>query len=100
MMTHYRTDDGSEITGQMIDKWADEAERIDVGEHVDGLEVTPFEGRLWEHHARPMTARTIRLPETTWRLIRHDAHEQHISVNEWVRRAVNDALLKNGTGTV
>ncbi len=72
-MARYIADNGSEITEQMIDRWADEAERIDAGEHIDSLETTPFEGRPWEHRTQPMTARTIRLPETTWRLISQDA---------------------------
>lgn len=93
-MTEYMADNGSVIDEQTIDEWARRAEQVDAGQPDEADKVTAFEGREWETHTRPMTVRTVRLPETTWRLVQRDARRQRISVSEWTRRAMNDELMR------
>ena len=84
----YIASDGTPITDEMVDRWAQEAE--------DGFAhsiVEPFEGRAWEQETQP-----LRLSDTTWKRVEQAAAHEHVSVSEWTRRAVNDALVRTPLG--
>ena len=86
----YIASDGTPITDEMVDRWAQEAEAGFAHSIVE-----PFEGRAWEQETQPLRPRTIRLSDTTWKLVEQAAAHEHVSVSEWTRRAVNDALVAN-----
>jgi hypothetical protein len=86
-MTSYIDENGTEITDEMVDSWATEAE-----EGFPGAIVKPFEGRAWEGDTQALKPRTIRLSPTMWHLIEDDARKHHMSVSAWTRKAMADAL--------
>lgn len=59
----YVAENSVEITDDMVDRWAEEAE----GGFSDA-EVVPFEGRAWEVDTEPLKPRTIRVSDTMWHL--------------------------------
>lgn len=84
----YIASNGTPVTDEMVDRWAQAAE--------DGFPddiVEPIHGRAWEQSTQPLKPRTIRISDTTWRLIEKAAKREHISVSEWTRRAMDDALV-------
>lgn len=84
---NYIASNGTPITDEMVDRWAQEAE--------DGFPddiVEPVSGRPWERETQPLRPRTIRMSDTTWHLVEQAAAREHISVSEWARRAMGDAL--------
>ena len=88
----YIADNGTQVTEEMIDQWAKEAD-----DGFPGTVLTPFEGRAWEFTPEPMKARTIRLSNTMWDLISQDAKTRHISVSEWAREALTEHLANKHT---
>ena len=68
----YIAENGTEITDELVDRWAEEAEN-----GFPGAEVTPFEGRAWEADTEPLRPRTIRLSDTMGHLIEADAKRNH-----------------------
>lgn len=83
----YIAENGTEITDELVDRWAREAE-----DGFPGAEVTPFKGRAWETKTEPLKPRTIRLSDTMWHLIEADAKRSHMSVSAWTRAAMSEHL--------
>ncbi|PJM75842.1 hypothetical protein [Bifidobacterium simiarum] len=86
----YIAENGTEITDELVDKWAEEAEN-----GFPDAEVTPFEGRAWETDTEPLKPRTIRLSDTMWHLIEADAKRHHMTVSAWARAAMTDRLSRH-----
>lgn len=86
----YIAENGTEITDELVDQWAKEAE-----EGFPGAQITRFEGRAWEADTEPLHPRTIRLSDTMWHLIEADAARSHMSVSAWTRAAMTDRLSRH-----
>ena len=81
----YIAENGIEITDEVVDQWAKEAE-----DGFPGAQITRFEGRAWETDIEPLRPHTIRLNDTMRHLIEADAARNHMSVSAWTRAAVTD----------
>ena len=79
---------GEIITGDMLDKWAEEAENGFKGyafDYVPSEELPQMRGK--------MSARSIRLPDGMWNLAEKRAHANGETVASYIRQAVADKLL-------
>lgn len=85
----YIAENGTEITDELVDRWAEEAEN-----GFPGAQITPFEGRAWETDTEPLRPHTIRLSDTMWHLIEADAKRSHMSLSAWTRAAMADRLSR------
>ncbi|WEV66004.1 hypothetical protein [Bifidobacterium sp. ESL0764] len=87
MSQKFIADNGTVITDEMVDQWAQEAEN-----GFQGAEIRPFEGRAWEVKSEPLKPRTIRVSDSVWGLVERQAKVMGVSVSEYVRRNLINGL--------
>lgn len=80
----YIADNGTPITDDMVDRWADEAERA-----FEGCEAIPFEGRAWEENGA-LKPRTVRFSDAQWSAIKRAAAGTGDTPGEYIRQAALD----------
>ena len=71
----------------MVERWAEDAEQ-----GFAHSTVTPVTGRPWETCTEPMKPRTVRMPDSLWRLVEQQARSQHLGVSAFVRQALAHEL--------
>ncbi|MBT1162591.1 MULTISPECIES: hypothetical protein [Bifidobacterium] len=89
-MKQYLAEDGTPITDEMVERWAQEAE--------DGFpdctltrESDPFPPSRVD-----MKAHTIRVPDELWTLVEAAANIKHITPSEYTRQALGQSLAQSG----
>jgi hypothetical protein len=91
-MDKFIAEGGVEVTDEMFDKWAQEAEAISQGKVDPSLKITPFTGRAWETKTEPMRTRTLKVPDSLWNVIKREAEKDNISTSQAARNALSAGI--------
>lgn len=89
-MTQYIAEDGTPITDDMVERWAQEAEEGFADASLD-READPFPPSKSD-----MRAHTIRIPDALWRLVETAAQARQVTPSEYTRQALSDSLAQSG----
>ncbi|RSX53578.1 hypothetical protein D2E25_0901 [Bifidobacterium goeldii] len=85
----YLAEDGTPITNDMVERWAQEAED-GFPNAVLTREDDPFPSQ------GDMRAHTIRIPNELWKLVEAAAHAKKVSPSEYTRQALSSSLAQSG----
>ncbi|KAB7787019.1 hypothetical protein [Bifidobacterium cebidarum] len=89
-MRQYIAEDGTPITNEMVDRWAQEAE--------DGFpnSILTREDDPFPPSRADMKAHTIRMPDELWKLVEAAAQAKQVTPSEYTRQALGQSLAQAG----
>lgn len=87
-MMEYTASDGTKFNDDDIERWAQDAEQGFPNSVLEPAQ--PYE---WEHKSS-MQARTIRAPETIWKLLDSAAAKQGLTPSAYIRQILTRSLIE------
>lgn len=85
-MKHYIAKDGTPITDDMVERWAEEAEAGFPNSTLTREPDPSPPSRI------DMRAHTIRIPDELWKLVEAASQAKHVTPSEYTRQALGSSL--------